>query len=161
MFKAHLKLLVLQELSKNSLSGYDIMNNLFQSLNKKPSPGYIYPLLKDLEKNRFIKLKKVQRRKVYSITNKGDSLLNDLQNKKNEMVTKISGILKPLDDKNELKDLINFKKNPQNHDFLENRTLLFNLYRSVFNALKYNDRKKNNQVKSILKQSIKKIEGLK
>lgn len=53
--------------------GYEIIKNVKEKLNKKMSPGEIYPFLKTLKKHNYVKTKKIGTRgkKVYYLTKKG------------------------------------------------------------------------------------------
>jgi len=85
MFKGFQKLMVLKELIKNDLSGYSLIKRLEEITGKKPSPGYIYPLLKELTTHKYI-IKKVDGRKnIYSIVQKGKKLLGELQKDNDEL----------------------------------------------------------------------------
>ncbi len=108
MFKAHIKLITLKELSKESLSGYDLMKHI-ECFGKKPSPGYVYPLLKGLKEKGFISSKEDKRKKVYSITVKGKKLLDDLQKNREYMMKKMRNVLKPIADKDEIRELSFYK----------------------------------------------------
>lgn len=66
--KGFLSYLVLWILSKNSLSGAGISKELDRRRGCKPSPGTIYPVLKELKANGLITADK---NKVYSLTKEG------------------------------------------------------------------------------------------
>jgi len=78
MIKNQLKLIVLKKLDDNNLSGYDLIKEIYNSTGSwKPSFGSMYPLLKDLHKNKLVTVKVVNRRKVYSITASGRKTLKE------------------------------------------------------------------------------------
>lgn len=72
MIRGYLRHLVLAALKDDSLSGYDLMNQLGSMLGSKPSPGSIYPLLSELEKEGVIAVKEDGKSKRYHLTVKGE-----------------------------------------------------------------------------------------
>jgi len=78
MLKNQLKLIVLKKLNDKSLSGYDLIKEIYASTGSwKPSFGSMYPLLKDLHNNRLVKVKIINRKKVYTITTLGKKTLKE------------------------------------------------------------------------------------
>ncbi|MDP2836822.1 MAG: PadR family transcriptional regulator [Methanobacteriaceae archaeon] len=70
--KGYLTYLVLWILSKESMNGAQISRELEKRRGTKPSPGTIYPALKELRKNGLIK---VDDNKNYSLTHAGEEEL--------------------------------------------------------------------------------------
>ncbi len=70
--KGYLTYLILWILSKNSMNGAQISRELEKRRGTKPSPGTIYPALKELRKNGIIK---VDDDKNYSLTPAGEEEL--------------------------------------------------------------------------------------
>jgi len=66
--KGFLSYLILWNLSKRSMTGNELANELEKRKGSKPSPGTVYPLLKELKKNGFVTSDK---NKSYSLTKKG------------------------------------------------------------------------------------------
>jgi DNA-binding PadR family transcriptional regulator len=78
MLKNQLKLIVLKKLEGKSLSGYDLIKEIYNSTGSwKPSFGSMYPLLKDLHSQKLVTVKIVNRKKVYSITILGRKTLKE------------------------------------------------------------------------------------
>lgn len=71
-------------LSKEPMHGYELMKELEKRMGKKINPSFIYPSLKKLEKEGYIKsrVRKEGKRKIknYIITNKGKTLCKDVKN---------------------------------------------------------------------------------
>lgn len=153
MFKAHIKLIVLKELSKESLSGYDLMRYIGK-LGEKPSPGYIYPLLNDLEVKGFISVKQKDRRKIYSITVKGKKLLDDLQKSREDMIKKVTKVWRSIADKDDFDVFIR-----KNKDFFRDKVLLAKFHTVLFSVYKDNANRK--KIRIIVEEAIKKMERLK
>jgi len=79
MLKNQLKLIVLKKLEDKSLSGYDLIKEIYNSTGTwKPSFGSMYPLLKELYSNKLVTFKMVNRKKVYSITALGRKTLKEV-----------------------------------------------------------------------------------
>lgn len=66
--KGYLSYLVIWILSKNSMNGVDIAKELEKRKGSRPSPGTIYPVLKELKEKGLIEADK---NKKYSLTKKG------------------------------------------------------------------------------------------
>ena len=62
---------ILWLLSKKSMHGDEIAQELGKRRGEKPKPGTIYPALKDLKTKGFIKGKKKDRIIIYSLTTEG------------------------------------------------------------------------------------------
>jgi DNA-binding PadR family transcriptional regulator len=78
MLKNQLKLIVLKKLEDKSLSGYDLIKEIYNSTGTwKPSFGSMYPLLKELHANKLVTVKISNRKKVYSITPLGRKTLKE------------------------------------------------------------------------------------
>ncbi len=70
--KGFLSYLILWILSKKSMTGAELAQELEKRKGTKPSPGTIYPALKELKEKGWIKADKNKR---YSLTKKGDKEL--------------------------------------------------------------------------------------
>lgn len=69
--RGFLSFLILFMLSKKSMHGQEIATELERRKGCKPSPGTIYPALKQLKENNLIKEKKEGKTIIYSLTNEG------------------------------------------------------------------------------------------
>ncbi len=72
--KGFLSYLVLWIISKEPVTGSQIASELAKRRGSKPSPGTIYPVLKDMKEKKLIK---ADENKVYSLTKKGQKELHD------------------------------------------------------------------------------------
>ncbi len=66
-----LSFLILFLLSKKSMHGQELADELEKRKGSRPSPGTIYPALKSLKNSGFIKEKKQGKTIVYSLTGEG------------------------------------------------------------------------------------------
>ena len=74
--RGFLSFLILFILSKKSMHGQEIALELEKRKGCKPSPGTIYPALKQLKENNLIKEKKEGKTIVYSLTQEGKKELD-------------------------------------------------------------------------------------
>ncbi len=139
-------MIILKELSKENLSGYDLIKKIEELKGKKPSTGYIYPLLKELYEQKYVSYKTIDRRKVYSITVKGKKFLKDLDFKKKNLMNTFF----KLDS--------NIKNNPSKYcyDNILIKKILF--YKSKIDSS--NDKKKIEKSNKLLKDLILKFESM-
>lgn len=113
--KGILKLLILKELEKDDATGYDLIKKISIKTSKKPSPGSVYPLLKELTNSGFLNVRAEGKKKVYSISKKGRKVLDEISMQEKEAilrkidVLKDSGIISE-DEAKEVFQLINFKR---------------------------------------------------
>jgi DNA-binding PadR family transcriptional regulator len=70
--KSFMDILILAEIKKGSLSGYDIIGLIHKRFGILMSSGTIYSLLYTLERDGLIKGVQNQRRRVYTLTEKGE-----------------------------------------------------------------------------------------
>lgn len=75
--KGYLSYLILWIISKKNMKGSEIAKELEKRRGSKPSPGTIYPALKDLKKKRLIIN---DESKIYSLTKKGENELKSACN---------------------------------------------------------------------------------
>jgi len=160
MFKAHIKLIALEELKRRRLSGYDLMRILGE-VGKKPSPGYIYPLLNTLEEKGFISMKEEGRKKIYFITKEGKSFLKSLKEKRDAMLEKVIEMWKPIAEKKEIDDLKKFKINRKKDNLpIRDKEIIAKLHSLIFSFYRNKKVEKAKQMKKILEGTIKKLEKI-
>lgn len=75
--KGFLSFLVLWIISRESMQGCDVSKELEKRRGSKPSPGTVYPVLKELKEKGLIRSNDD---KVYSITEKGEEELDSALN---------------------------------------------------------------------------------
>jgi len=96
LMKGLLDLVILQFLNAKPMHGYQIISSIRKNFGVYFGPSTIYPLLNSLEEKGYIKsqwdLNNERPRKVYKLTNEGQSLLNFTENSLNHICRKISNI---------------------------------------------------------------------
>ena len=151
MFKGMYKLIILKELSKNDLSGYDIIKKIESLKGKKPSTGYIYPILKDLSNQSYISFKTVGRKKVYKINVKGKKFLKELDSKKKNLISTFFKLDSNINFKNNKHDVLNFC-------FHNNTIKKILFYKTKIESSK--DKIKIKKSDKILEDALRKLEKL-
>jgi DNA-binding PadR family transcriptional regulator len=98
--KGYIRMGVLILLNKKPSHGYEIMKEI-NSRTKgfwQPTAGGVYPILRDLEKSRYIKgqweTQKNRRLKVYKITESGDQILRKAIVKQTEIFNNIGSLFR-------------------------------------------------------------------
>lgn len=86
MNQGYLKISVLRILSGRDMSGYDLMKEINSMIGIKPSPGSLYPLLKDLKEKKLIQSRDQNRKIIYSITKKGKKTLAEMSEKRKDVL---------------------------------------------------------------------------
>ena len=71
LLRRFIDLIVLEELKKCEMSGYDLVFRLHTKYDLLVSPGTVYALLYSLERQGLIKGKVEERKRVYELTNSG------------------------------------------------------------------------------------------
>ena len=94
LMKGLLDLIILQFLSTEPMHGYQIITKIRKSFGVYFGPSTIYPLLGTLEKKGFVKsewnMNFDRPRKVYSLTNNGQNMLNFTEESLNLICRKIT-----------------------------------------------------------------------
>lgn len=83
----YLEVLLLNELSESSRTGYELMDLLQKKMHSRPSPGSVYPLLKKMHSSKLISVSVDGRKKIYSLTALGKKVLEEKMNEKKFMIT--------------------------------------------------------------------------
>jgi len=73
--KTFMDMLVLAELQEKPLSGYDIITLIHKKFNVLVSSGTVYSLLYSLERKGLVNAEMEQRKRVYTLTDKGEKTL--------------------------------------------------------------------------------------
>lgn len=86
MVKNFLDTIILAELrNKSALSGYDVINFIHKKFDIMISSGTVYALLYYMERKGLIEGSWNQRRRVYTLTNKGRETINAILKSKEEI----------------------------------------------------------------------------
>ena len=93
--KGFLKFHILGVLKSGPTHGYEIMHRISHHTGHvwRPSPGSMYPALESLETEGFITCQGDGRRKVYSLTPKGENIMDQVQKKQQEQFLEMKAFL--------------------------------------------------------------------
>ncbi len=166
MFKGYLKYFVMKYLKEQDMSGYGLMKKLGQATGKKPSPGSMYPLLKEMEKTGLLKSQKKGKTKNYKLTEKGKKTLKEFSQQKDRLADQIrknTTVLLSLAGKDE-KDLLRHIKT---HTIDEEKILrasspeLITLKTNILRIVHSKDyEKKESEMRKILKETNQRLRKL-
>ena len=98
--KGYIRIGVLILINKKPAHGYEIMKEMKARTKGfwSPTPGGVYPILRDLEKSGYIEgewqTQRNRRLKVYNITESGNLILKRAIVKQNEIANNISGLFR-------------------------------------------------------------------
>lgn len=161
MVMAMIKMMVLKELTTQERSGYDLMKTI-SILGNKPSPGYMYPLLRDLENRGFVSCMEEKRRKVYSITKEGREFLNNLTKVHEQTMDSMIKNFEPISTKGEMKKFHQFRATmKQNRDKLMGDNDVMERFRNaVFSVYEKDYEKKRSKLRSIVVKATQQLEIL-
>ena len=165
MMAGYLRLIVMKTLSNKKLSGYGLIKQIEKDTGTwKPSFGSIYPLLEKLLKEKLVVVEIQGRKKLYFLTKEGKDYLKIIDKSKNKIVDRMIATWNAfgkLTDRREMgfmleifnslkKGQLPFKElNPELNEF---RATMFELYS------RGKDRKK---IKTVLKETVKKLRAIK
>ncbi len=96
--KGFLKMHILLFLKSGPTHGYEIMHRISHHTGHmwRPSPGSLYPALDGLESKGFITCQGDGRRKVYSLTSKGQEVLVQMDKKRQEQLLDMKAFMSSL-----------------------------------------------------------------
>ena len=77
--KNFMDILILSELRKAPMSGYDVISSIFDKFNFLPSSGSVYSLLYGLEREGLIKGGWNGRKRIYTLTSRGEEIVETAQ----------------------------------------------------------------------------------
>ena len=80
LVKTFLDVLVLSELRNQAMSGYDVIAFIHNKFRLLVSSGTVYSLLYSLERDGLIKGEWTQRKRVYTLTEKGEATIKAILN---------------------------------------------------------------------------------
>lgn len=83
---------ILSEVARAPLSGYDIITAIYRRFNLLISPGTIYSTLYSLERDGLIRGERRRRKRVYTLTHKGERLIKGILAMRKEIEGLVSKI---------------------------------------------------------------------
>ncbi len=89
-----LDVLILTELRKGSLSGYDVITFVHEKFHLLVSSGTVYSVLYSLERNGLITGDSTQRKRVYRLTDDGETTIRGIMSASDETRYLVLSLLK-------------------------------------------------------------------
>ena len=165
MMSGYLRLIVMKTLHNRKLSGYGLIKQIEKDTGTwKPSFGSIYPLLEKLLKEKLVEVEVEGRKKVYFLTKEGKKHLGIIDKSKNELVDRLIatwnafGKITDRREMNFMLEVFNSMKKGQ-LPFKELNPELNEFRATIFEA--YSTGKDRGKMKSVLRETIKKIKTIK
>lgn len=102
--KGFLKIIILRIVQTKPSHGYEIIQEIGKKShhNWTPSPGSVYPALEFLEKKGYIVGLEDDRKKVYSITAKGEHTLQQMYEKRKQLFEELKMFLGDILEENDV-----------------------------------------------------------
>jgi DNA-binding PadR family transcriptional regulator len=93
--KGFLKMILMKIIKEKPTHGYEIIQMIREKSGGRwtPSPGSVYPALEYLESKGYIASEEIERKKVYTITPKGEQLIELMRKKREEMLKELTAFL--------------------------------------------------------------------
>lgn len=88
--KSFLSMIILVELKKGTLSGYDIISFVHKKFHMLMSSGTVYSHLYALERDGLVKAQNARKKRVYTLTERGKETVGTLLNSKDEILELVS-----------------------------------------------------------------------
>lgn len=93
--KTFMDMLILAELQEKPLSGYDIINLIHRRFDVLVSSGTVYSLLYSLERKGFVTADADNRKRVYTLTGKGEQILETIGRANGEINGLVQSLISP------------------------------------------------------------------
>jgi len=94
IIKNFMDIIILAELRKGPMSGYDVISFIHNKFNLLVSSGTVYSLLYSLERNGLIEGTWNERKRVYRLTDKGAKTIETILSANDKIKNFITGLLK-------------------------------------------------------------------
>jgi DNA-binding PadR family transcriptional regulator len=94
IIKNFMDIIILAELRKGPMSGYDVISFIHNKFNLLVSSGTVYSLLYSLERNGLIEGTWNERKRVYRLTEKGAKTIETILSANDKIKNFITGLLK-------------------------------------------------------------------
>ena len=93
--KGFLKMILMKIIQEKPTHGYEIIQLIKEKSGGRwtPSPGSIYPALEYLVSKGYISSEEIERKKVYTITPKGEKAIEQMKTKRDQMIKELTVFL--------------------------------------------------------------------
>lgn len=93
--KTFMDMLILAELQEKPLSDYDIISLIHKRFDVMVSSGTVYSLLYSLERKGLVNADPDNRKRVYTLTEKGEELLKTVEQANEELNSLVQNLITP------------------------------------------------------------------
>jgi len=94
IIKSFMDILILAELRNGAMSGYDVIAYIHNKFHLLVSSGTVYSLLYSLERGGLIEGKWNERKRVYTLTEKGERTIKTILNANDKIKSLVTNLLK-------------------------------------------------------------------
>ena len=95
IIKSFMDVIIMTEIRKGPLSGYDVISYINAKFNLLVSSGTVYSLLYSLERNGQVEGVWKERKRTYKLTDKGEETISTILNAQEKIKAFLSDIFKP------------------------------------------------------------------
>ena len=92
--KEFMDVLIMVKMREGETSGYDIINYFHQKFDFLVSPGTVYSVLYSMERDGLIKARGMDRKRVYTLTPKGEATVKTIRQSSQVLEGILTGLLK-------------------------------------------------------------------
>jgi len=162
MFNANIKLIILLELDKAPRTGLELIKDIEAASQKRPSPGYIYPLLHRMKVDELISVRVEGRKKIYSITTSGKSLLRTLSKSHEQHMKWMENFSRKGGGEHAEKFMKVKQRIMDKHmkKMVANASYISSLQKAILTVYESDYNKKEKEMRSILENAAKKMKEL-
>lgn len=93
MIKNFMDVIIMAELLKSPLSGYDVISYIHSKFNLLVSSGTVYSLLYSLERNELVEGTWDEKKRIYRLTDKGKKTIETILNANDKIKIFVANIL--------------------------------------------------------------------
>ncbi|MCW4044340.1 MAG: PadR family transcriptional regulator [Candidatus Bathyarchaeota archaeon] len=93
MIKNFMDIIIMAELLKSPLSGYDVISYIHSKFNLLVSSGTVYSLLYSLERNELVEGTWDEKKRIYRLTDKGKKTIETILNANDKIKIFVANIL--------------------------------------------------------------------
>ena len=94
LFREFLDLILLYELNKRNLGGYDALSFIYNKYGYRVSAGTIYSILYSLERRGLIRSLSTVQKTVFELTNEGEEMLDVILNNDDDLFVLAKKLIK-------------------------------------------------------------------
>jgi DNA-binding PadR family transcriptional regulator len=92
--KEFMDVLIISKIREGETSGYDVISYFHQRFDFLISPGTVYSVLYSMERDGLIKARDIDRKRVYTLTPKGQTMIKTIQESGEILDSLFAGVLK-------------------------------------------------------------------